>query len=104
MKKPKGKNQNTEKQTQPITLNRQSVGIDIDYYQEIIDDPEVSDVRKRELIEIIGAIVINFIDMGFGVHPVQLAQKDGLIQLDEKDTPSLQLQFEKEKHSERGDV
>ena len=50
--------------------------IDVDYHQSIIDDPEVSEARKRELIEIIGAIVLSFIDIGFGVHPVQLARAE----------------------------
>ena len=54
---------------------RPSVGIDVEYYQGIIDDPGVPESRKRELIEIIGAIVLQFIDLGFGVHPVQLGRK-----------------------------
>lgn len=56
--------------------SRQSVGIDVDYYQSIIDDPDVSEARKRQLIEIIGNIVMSFIDLGFGIHPVQLAQNE----------------------------
>lgn len=50
--------------------------IDVDYYQAVIDDPDVSEDRKRELIEIIGNIVIQFIDLGFGVHAVQLVQDE----------------------------
>lgn len=67
------------KATSTITvepLNKPSLGIDVDYYQAIIDDPEVSEERKRELIEIIGSIVVSFIDLGFGVHPIQLAQQE----------------------------
>lgn len=58
------------------TLSKPTLSVDVDYYQNIIDDPEVSEERKRELIEIVGAIVMNFIDIGFGVHPVQLAQDE----------------------------
>lgn len=47
--------------------------VDVDYYQRIIDDPDVSEARKRELIEIIGAIVIECVAIGFGLHPVQQA-------------------------------
>jgi len=97
-----------ENRQHPITLSQKSVGIDIDYYQQAIDDPEVTEERKRELIEIIGAIATNFIDLGFGIHPVQLAQKDGsknkLKQLSETETPPLQPQFEKENSPERSDV
>lgn len=47
--------------------------VDVDFYDAIIKDPEVSTARKRELIEVITSIVVNFIDIGFGVHPVQIA-------------------------------
>ncbi|MEM7192938.1 MAG: hypothetical protein AAF405_08785, partial [Pseudomonadota bacterium] len=36
-------------------------------------DPEY----KRQLIDIIGKIVRDFIDIGFGVHPVQQAKQSG---------------------------
>lgn len=94
----------TDELTKAIRLDRPSVGIDVDYYQAVIDDPDISDAKKLELIEIIGALVINFIDIGFGVHPVQLAQKQELRHLDEKQTPSLQYDFEKDTASERIDV
>lgn len=50
-----------------------SVGIDVEYYASIIDDPEVSEERKREIIEMLSMIIVQFIDIGFGVHPVQSA-------------------------------
>lgn len=73
-----------------------SVGIDVDYYQGLIDDPDIPEARKRELIEIIGSIVMSFIDLGFGVHPVQLALQEG-------DKPNPQ-EAEKEKLLERNDA
>lgn len=94
----------TDKLTQAIRLDRSSIGIDLDYYQAAIDDPEVSDAKKLELIEIIGALVINFIDIGFGVHPVQLAQKQELRRLNVKQTPSLQHEFKQENHPKRSDA
>lgn len=84
----------------PITLMPQNEGstpaftIDVDYYQRVIDDPDVSEERKRELIKIIGNIVMSFIDLGFGIHPVQLAQ-------DEKHRTQ---QREKEQRIERQDT
>ncbi len=102
----------TELQIQQAALHRPSVGIDVDYYQSVIDDPEVCEDRKRDLIELIGTIVLNFIDIGFGVHPVQLAmrqsgklaQDNKRVQLDERETPPLQIEFEKENHPERDDL
>lgn len=69
--------------------------LDIDYYQSIIDDPGVSEARKRELIAIIGKIVVQFIDLGFGVHPVQLATAD------KQERTDLNNQTEKERKQER---
>ena len=79
-----------------LPISKPSLSVDVDYYQSIIDDPEVSDERKRELIEIVGAIVMNFIDIGFGVHPVQLARQ-------QQQPPNIP-QSEKEKPSERSDA
>ncbi|MDQ0314619.1 hypothetical protein [Amorphus orientalis] len=73
-----------------------SIGIDVDYYQGVIDDPAIPEARKRELIEIIGSIVMSFIDLGFGVHPVQLARQDG-------EKPTTQ-EAEKETLLERSDA
>ena len=85
----------------PITdiLNRRPaarphVEIDVDYYQSVIDDPSVSEARKRELIAIIGRIVVQFIDIGFDVHPVQLAQAD------KTGRPNIINQAEKERPTE----
>lgn len=79
---PQNENNNDKEITTALLTNTSrpnglgSVGIDVDYYQEIIDDPEVSPARKRELIEIIVTIARNFVDLGFGVHPVQLATRE----------------------------
>ena len=68
------RNKEYETPTTDILKRKPTVEIDVDYYQSIIDDPGVSEARKRELIAIIGRIVIQFIDIGFDVHPVQQAQ------------------------------
>lgn len=75
--------------------DKPTLGVDVDYYQSIIDDPDVSESRKRELIEIVGAIIMNFIDIGFGVHPIQLARLEKHQQ---------QKHSEKENLLERSDV
>lgn len=99
MTTPPNHNKDTQNDN-PIALLPQNEGktpaftIDVDYYQGVIDDPDVSEARKRELIEIIGNIVMSFIDLGFGIHPVQLAQN-------EKHRPQ---QLEKEPRLERQDV
>lgn len=81
MKTPHSHNKDTphDNPIDPLLQNEGSTPaftIDVDYYQRVIDDPDVSEARKRELIEIIGNIVMSFIDLGFGIHPVQLAQNE----------------------------
>ena len=48
--------------------------IDVDYYQKFLDDPDISDARKQELIETLWGVVCQFVMIGFNVHPVQQAR------------------------------
>lgn len=47
--------------------------IDFDEFQDIWDDPDIPDDQKLELFEILWRIALDFVDMGFGMHSVQLA-------------------------------
>jgi hypothetical protein len=51
-----------------------SVGIDTAYYQSFLDDYDIPEAQKRELIESLWAIIVQFIDLGFGVHPITAVQ------------------------------
>jgi hypothetical protein len=48
----------------PLTLT-----IDYEYYQTFLDDMDVPDEQKRELIQVIFSIVVQFVDLGFGISP-----------------------------------
>lgn len=50
---------------------RPALFLDIDYYQSLLDSPEVSEKQQQEFIESMWSIVVQFVDMGFGVHPLQ---------------------------------
>ena len=47
--------------------------IDWDAYLPFFEDEDISDEHKRELIEALWSIMVSFVDLGFGVHPVQQA-------------------------------
>ncbi len=47
--------------------------IDWDAYLPFFEDEDISEADKRELIEALWSIVVSFVDLGFGVHPVQQA-------------------------------
>ncbi|MEM7619880.1 MAG: hypothetical protein AAF228_05375 [Pseudomonadota bacterium] len=44
-----------------------------------MDDTDISDEKKRELIETLWNIIISFVDLGFGIHPLQQANADSRV-------------------------
>ncbi|MBO6550621.1 MAG: hypothetical protein JJ964_13510 [Rhizobiales bacterium] len=50
--------------------------LDIDYYQSFLDDADIPDDKKQELIETLWNIVVQFVDMGYGIHPLQQANNN----------------------------
>lgn len=48
-----------------------SLTIDWDAYLPFFEDEDISEEDKHQLIEALWSIVVNFVDLGFGVHPVQ---------------------------------
>lgn len=47
--------------------------IDLDHYQNYLDDPSLSADQKKEIIEALWTIITAFVELGFGVHPAQQA-------------------------------
>lgn len=58
----------TKAPTIPPTLE-----LDWEVYAQALEGSNLSDDEKRELIEIMWSIVVSFVDLGYGVHPVQQA-------------------------------
>lgn len=50
-----------------------SLSIDWELYGTYLEASDLSDEQKREVIEALWSIVISFVDLGFGIHPVQQA-------------------------------
>lgn len=51
--------------------------LDVEYYQSFLDDEDITEEQKKELIETIWNIVVSFVDLGFGIEPVQQAIEAG---------------------------
>jgi len=49
------------------------ITVDYEKYAPLLDDPDLSEDQKREFLQALWNIITNFVDLGFGVHPVQLA-------------------------------
>lgn len=55
-----------------------SISIDWDFYAEFLKDVNMSDDERLEFLQALVSIVIGFVDLGFNVHPAQLATKDAI--------------------------
>ena len=66
---------------------RPTLAIDWDVYAQYLEDAELSDAQKRELLETLWSIIVSFVDLGFGLHPIQQAceQPLDLSQLESSD-------------------
>ncbi len=47
------------------------LSIDLDRYQSYLDDANVSESDKRLFIEALWTVVVSFVDLGFGVEPLE---------------------------------
>ncbi|TYC51889.1 hypothetical protein FMN50_20225 [Rhodobacterales bacterium] len=45
--------------------------VDFEKYMHFLDDPSISDDQKQEFLETIWSILLQFVDLGFGIHPMQ---------------------------------
>lgn len=44
---------------------------DLDEYRKYIEDENLTDAQAEELLNAIWLIMVGFVDLGFGLHPVQ---------------------------------
>lgn len=47
--------------------------IDYELYGKALDNCDLSDEQKRAFIETLWSVIVSFVDLGFGVHPLQQA-------------------------------
>ena len=52
---------------------RPAIALDVAKYEHLLEDTELSEAQKQEFLEALWEIVVAFVDLGFGVHPVQQA-------------------------------
>ena len=57
--------------------------IDWELYGKYLDESDLSDTEKREFLETLWSIVVSFVDLGFGVHPLQQVTDNICAQQDE---------------------
>ncbi len=52
-----------------------TLSIDLEFYQNYLDDSDLTDEQKKELLETLWSVVCEFVMLGFNVHPVQQVQE-----------------------------
>lgn len=50
---------------------RPVVTFDVGRYEHFLEDQGLSAEQKRAMLEALWSIIVSFVDLGFGVHPVQ---------------------------------
>lgn len=50
---------------------RPVVTFDAARYEHFLEEMDLTDEQKRALLEALWSIIVGFVDLGFGVHPVQ---------------------------------
>ena len=52
-----------------------AIQLDLEKYKPFLDDHNIADTDKEQLLEALWNIVVSFVKLGYGVHPVQQAQE-----------------------------
>lgn len=72
------KDKKAEKETQHTTgtqrKDRPVITVDYEEYAHFLESADLTEDQKRDFIQTLWNIVVEFVSMGFGVHPVQQAQ------------------------------
>ncbi len=50
---------------------RPVIGLDVEKYQAYLDNSGMSDAQKEEFLQSLWTIIVSFVELGFGVHPLQ---------------------------------
>lgn len=59
--------------TNQYTDHKSKPRIEIDYarYEALLDDPSLSAEDRRAFLDVVWNIMVEFVSLGFGVHPLQ---------------------------------
>ena len=60
----------------PGKTKRPTLTLDVSLYESYLQDSDLSEDQKREFLEALWSVIVGFVDLGFGLHPVQQAMAD----------------------------
>jgi len=47
------------------------LSVDVERYQKYLDDTDLSEAEKAEFLQSLWQVIVSFVELGFGVHPLQ---------------------------------
>lgn len=56
-------------------VSYQTLTIDYALYEQYLENADLTEEQKREFLDTLWNIIVNFVDLGFGVHPLQQVTK-----------------------------
>lgn len=56
--------------------SRPALTLDVAMYEKYLEDSDLTEVQRREFLEGLWQIIVCFVELGFGVHPLQQADED----------------------------
>ncbi|MEM9128266.1 MAG: hypothetical protein AAGA97_00895 [Pseudomonadota bacterium] len=59
-----------QKKTGECDSTPPTVKVDVERYAHMLSNTDMSEDQKRQFLEALWTIIVSFIDLGFGVHPL----------------------------------
>jgi len=56
----------------PLATSTPALSLDWELFGTYLEASDLIDAQKREFIETLWSLVVNFVDLGLGLHPLQL--------------------------------
>ncbi|RLK00689.1 hypothetical protein [Ruegeria conchae] len=53
------------------TSTKPTLSVDVERYQHFLDESDLTEVQKAEFLQSLWNIMMSFVELGFGVHPLQ---------------------------------
>ncbi|MGH1351806.1 MAG: hypothetical protein ACRBBN_13520 [Methyloligellaceae bacterium] len=78
------------------------LAIDYEKYLACLEDMDASEEEKREFIEALWHILTHFVDIGFGVHPVQQVFPDIFPETGNPDSDDLDSESSQQSQTQEG--
>ncbi len=50
---------------------RSTLTVDVAKYEAFLEDTNMTDAQKEEFLQALWSVIVSFVELGFGVHPLQ---------------------------------